>query len=212
MAQRYKLYTPPGSFRAVAPLIAAEYNNVSIEVVTENVEDAIARKSPTGKAPLLECLPSGPVLFSSHAIARFVAGLRNDSTLLGTSTKERMAVDEWMDWTASQVELPACIFFYPVLGYMAKNDAATQQARHDFGAALQLLETYLAKSTGKFLVNPQLISLADIVVVCTMLYPFQLVCDPEFLRPYGHVVRWFQHCVQQPEFVKVLGPVKMYKT
>ena len=120
-------------------------------------------------------------------------------------------MDEWMDWTASQVELPACILFYPILGYMPPNDAATRQAREDFGAALQLLETYLAKSAGEYLVNPQHISLADIVVVCTLLYPFQLACDPDFLRPYGHVVKWFQQGVRQPEFVKVLGPVKMYK-
>ncbi|KAG7358356.1 glutathione S-transferase, C-terminal-like protein [Nitzschia inconspicua] len=211
MAQRYKLYSPPGSFRALPPLISAEYNGIDIEIVTEKVEEIIAKKSPTGKAPLLECLPSGSVIFSSHAIARYVAGLRTDSTLLGTTQKERMAIDEWLDWTACQVELPACVLFYPKLGYMSSNEAATQQARQDFGTILQLLETYLSKQPGRYLVHPQRISLADIVVVCTLLYPFQLACDPDCLTPYRQVVRWFQQCVQQPEFVTVIGHVTLFQ-
>ncbi len=126
MAPTYKLYAPPGSFRAFAPLIAAEYNGISIEVATsqEEIETAIATKSPTGKAPILETLPSGQILFSSHAMARYVAGLRQDSGLLGTSFQDRALIDAWIDWTAQDVELPACVWFYPVVGYMPSNPAA----------------------------------------------------------------------------------------
>jgi len=66
------------------------------------------------------------------------------------------------------------------------------------------------KNTKKtyYLVGNQL-TLADIVVVSTLLYPFKLVCDKQFLQPYPTVVQWFQHCVAQPEFLQVVGTVAL---
>lgn len=55
------------------------------------------------------------------------------------------------------------------------------------------------------------ITLADITLACTLLYPFKLVCDKAFVKPYGNVVRWFLTCVNQPEFAKVVGKVDMCK-
>jgi len=119
---KYKLYTPTGSFRAFAPLIAAEYNKISIEVITENIEGFIKSKSPTGKAPILECLPAGGIIFSSYAISRYVSGLRNDrGLLLGYTVQERATIDEWIDWIAQDVELPVCVLIYPILGYIPHN-------------------------------------------------------------------------------------------
>ncbi|KAL3916943.1 MAG: hypothetical protein SGILL_004946 [Bacillariaceae sp.] len=221
----YKLYSPPGSFRAFATLIAAEYNGISIQVISDKVEttgqsleEIIRTKSPTGKAPILEC-PDGKVIFSSHAMARFVVSLRSDSVLLGKNTRERMAIDEWMDWVACEVELPACVCFYPALGLMLKNPVATTKAKTDLGVALQLLETYLSKqqktqrslSSFGFLVRPHQMTLADIVVASTLLYPFTLVCDEAYLQPYPNVVKWFLACVRQPQFVAVVGTIELYK-
>jgi elongation factor 1-gamma len=116
MAPTYKIFTPAGSFRAFAPLIAAEYNGVNVDVETNGIEAIVAAKSPTGKAPIMET-PKG-VIFSSHAMARFVAGIRRDSGLLGSSLQEQAAIDAWMDWAAQDVELPCCVWFYPVAGYI----------------------------------------------------------------------------------------------
>lgn len=60
------------------------------------------------------------------------------------------------------------------------------------------------------MVNDQ-ITLADIVIAATLLYPFKLVCDKNFLKPYTNVVRWFQTCVNQKEFIQVVGNVTMCK-
>lgn len=70
------------------------------------------------------------------------------------------------------------------------------------------LNTHLADKT--HLVGNQ-VTLADIVVVSTLLYPFKLVADKAYLKPYEHVLRWFQTCVQQPEFQQVIGTVTMCK-
>lgn len=122
MAPTYKLYTPAGSFRAFAPLIAAEYNGVDVDVITEDVDSIIAAKSPTGKAPLLET-PKGAI-FSSHAMSRFVASQRRDTGLVGGSFQEQSSVDAWMDWSAQDLELPACVLFYPVAGYIPYHEEA----------------------------------------------------------------------------------------
>lgn len=116
----YKLYAPEASFRAFSTLIAAEYNGVSIDVSTDL---SSASKSPVGKLPLLE-LQDSSTIFTSQAIARFIGGLRRDSGLLGDTLTEAAAVDAWMDWAAQDVELPACVWFYPVAGYMPFNQAA----------------------------------------------------------------------------------------
>lgn len=54
-------------------------------------------------------------------------------------------------------------------------------------------------------------TLADIVAVSTLLYPFKLVADKAYLKPYANVLAWFQHCVAQPEFQQVIGVVTMCK-
>jgi hypothetical protein len=134
------------------------------------MEDGIATKSPTGKAPILEVASTGRIIFSSNAITRYIAGLNeqqqqhqqqqvldddnddddddnddndNDddddgpnkcggrkrrlsssssisssSSLLGNSRSDRILVDAWLDWSAQDVELPVCVLFYPILGYI----------------------------------------------------------------------------------------------
>jgi elongation factor 1-gamma len=82
------------------------------------------------------------------------------------------------------------------------------KAETDMAAALQVLNDYLLDKT--YLVNDQ-ITLADIVLAATLVYPFKLVCDKNFLKPYGNVVRWFSTCVNQPEFAAVVGKVDICK-
>jgi elongation factor 1-gamma len=119
----YKLYAPEASFRAFSILIAAEYNGVSIDVSTDL--GAASTKSPVGKLPVLECSRQNgsDCIFSSAAAARFVAGLRRDTGLTGQTVVEGACIDAWMDWAAQDLELPACVWFYPVAGYMPFNQA-----------------------------------------------------------------------------------------
>lgn len=116
----YTLHAPEASFRAFSTLIAAEYNGVTVTVDTDL---KAASKSPVGKLPVL-VLPNGEVVFSSQASARYMAGLRRDSGLTGTTLTEGACIDAWMDWASTDLELPACVWFYPVAGYMPFNQAA----------------------------------------------------------------------------------------
>lgn len=84
----------------------------------------------------------------------------------------------------------------------------TAKATDDMKKALQVLQDHLAER--EYLVGKEM-TLADIVLVSTLVYPFKLVCDEAFLGPYDRVVRWFTTCVKRPEFVAVLGPVEICK-
>ena len=84
----------------------------------------------------------------------------------------------------------------------------SEKAWSDFTKALAKLDQHLDGKT--YLVNDT-ISLADIAVVATLLYPFKLVVDGEFMRPFVNVVRWFQECLSKEEFKAVLGEVELFK-
>ena len=82
------------------------------------------------------------------------------------------------------------------------------KAKKDLAAALAILDKQLSEK--KYLVGDS-ITLADIVVASALVYPFKLVCDSKYLKPYGNVVRWFTGCVGQAEFKAVIGDVVMCK-
>lgn len=56
-------------------------------------------------------------------------------------------VDSWIDFCAHEIELPATIWCYPVIGYMPYNDAAVSKAKEDLKTALGALEKALLERT-----------------------------------------------------------------
>merc|ERR1711976_1077479 len=59
-----------------------------------------------------------------------------------------------------------------------------------------------------FLVGER-VTLADIVVACTMLSLYQNVLDPGFRKSFGNVNRWFTTIINQPQVKKVVGAVAL---
>mmetsp|Transcript_20987 Transcript_20987/g.30240 ORF Transcript_20987/g.30240 Transcript_20987/m.30240 type:complete len:104 (+) Transcript_20987:481-792(+) len=91
---------------------------------------------------------------------------------------------------------------------MPFNKDAYEKAKIDLAAGLAKLDAHLLDHT--YLVGDR-ITLADIVVASTLIYPMKLLCDKAYLKPYVNAVRWFRTCVSQPEFVAVIGEVTMCK-
>jgi len=206
-----KLYTYPGNFRAFKTLIAAQYNGVDIEVPEfKMMEDSstpeFLAKNPLGKVPLLET--DQGCIFESNAIARYIARIRNDTELYGSTFFESGQIDSWIDFCANELELPAIIWFYPIFGYMPFNAAATAKAKEDLKKALEVLNTHLLHRT--FLVGDK-ITLADITIASALVYPMKMLLDPSFRKPYQNVERWFCTCVNQPQFKAVVGEVPLCK-
>lgn len=203
----HTLYTDKGNFRAFKILIAAEYNGIEIEIPdfkvgTDNKTVSYLAKSPLGRVPCLDT-PKGAI-FESGAIARYVAALRRDTELLGSSFFASSQVDSWIDFCSHDLELPATVWYYPALGYLPYNAASCGKAKGDVSKALAVLEKHLSDKT--YLVGHQ-ITLADITIACTLLYPFKFVADAAFRAPFPNVIRWFTTCVNQPQFECVVGTV-----
>mmetsp|Transcript_6284 Transcript_6284/g.7851 ORF Transcript_6284/g.7851 Transcript_6284/m.7851 type:complete len:429 (+) Transcript_6284:97-1383(+) len=202
-----KLLTYPGNFRAFKILVAAEYNGIDIEIpdfkmLEDNKTPEFLSKSPLGKVPVLET-PQGSI-FESNAIARYVARMRRDTELYGVSFFDSAQVDSWIDFSTHEVELPATMWFYPVIGYMPFNPLATEKAKSDLAKALGVLEKHLLDKT--YLVGEK-ITLADITIASALVYPMKLVMDADYRADFPCVVRWFMTIVNQPQFKAVVGEV-----
>jgi len=208
---QYKLHTDAGNFRAFKALIAAEYNKVDIQIVDVKLDNApadFASKSPHGKVPVLETM-NGEYVHESNAIARFIAKLRLDSELLGTSLLESAQVDSWIDFSSHNIELPSTLWFYPILGYMPLNESVSSVAKSDLFKALTVLDNHLVDKT--YVVGHK-ITLADIAIVSALIYPFKFVADPTYRSNFPNVMRWFTTCVYQKKIMAVVGKVELAST
>lgn len=208
MLHAQKLYTYPGNPRAIKALVAAEFNGVNVEVpafdmATIKSKEFLA-KNPLGKVPVLETAEGS--IFESNAIARYIARLRADTYLYGKTFFESAQVDSWIDFSTNELEVAVNTWLYPILGYTTFNAAATTKAKEDTKKALQVLENHLLLRT--YLVGEQ-ITLADIVLASALLYPFKMLLDKDFRKPFTAVTRWFQTLVNQPEFQVIVGDVPL---
>jgi elongation factor 1-gamma len=204
-----KLYTYPANWRVFKILIAAEYNGVDIELPAFDMAKDLKSKeflakTPVGKVPVLETAEGS--IFESGAIARYVARLRQDTGLYGKTFFEAGQVESWLEFSTHELEVPVSTWISPILGYGKFNAAANAKAKEDVKKALQVLENHLHLRT--YLVGDQ-ITLADIVIASALVYPFKMVLDKEFRKPFTAVNRWFSTLVNQPQFQAVIGDVPL---
>jgi len=205
-----RIYTYPENPRVYKALIAAKYVGVEIEVPsfemgTDNKTPEFLKKNPLGKVPVLET-DDGNSVFESNAIARYVARLNPSANLFGKSVYEAALVDQWVDFTVGEIDLPANAWLLPISGYIPNNPQATAKAVQDIRKVLTILNNHLATRT--FLVGER-VTLADIIVVCSVLKLYQMVLDASFRKPFANTNRWFLTCVNQPQFKAVLGDVHL---
>lgn len=203
-----KIYTYPDNPRVFKALIAAKYAGILIETPTfnfgvDNKTPEFLAKNPLGKVPVLETEEG--TIFESNAIARYVARLGN-AHLYGANDFEAGLVDQWLDFAVGEIDLPASVWLYPILGLIENNPQATNAAKGDIRKVLDVLNKHLADRT--FFVGER-ISLADIVLVCSLVFLYTTVLEPGFRKPFGNLNRWFLTCINQPNFKSVLGEVPL---
>lgn len=193
-------------------MIAAKYNDLNVKeqivkIGTDNKTPEFLKKFPIGKLPAFEGA-DGFVLYESNAIAHYIASAKEGTTLLGNSKKEAALVQQFTSFADNEFSPIAAAWLYPVLGYFPANDAAIESAKKNAHRALDSLNKHLASKT--FLVGER-VTLADIVMCCTLLGFYKLVFDQSFVGNYKNVNRWFITCINQPHFKSVLGEVVLCK-
>jgi len=191
-----KLYAHPDAYQTKKILIAAQYVGLEIE--------SAAGAAATGKIPVLEI--SQGCVFSSVAIARYVSRISRVAGLYGQNLLEGGAIDSWVEFCTHELEVPLSMWLLPVQGVCAEVPEATRLAKEDVKKALSVLDKHLLHNT--YMVGHQ-ITLADISVCCAVVDGLSLVLDADFRKPYPNFMRWFDLCMLQPEFAKILGKVQL---
>jgi len=135
------------------------------------------------------------------AIVRYLAKIRLDTCLHGRNFIESGMVDSWIEWSASELEIPLCTITYPLLGLYENNPAAAEQARMDMDEAVGVLEKHLVSNT--YMVGHQLTT-ADISIICALNDAFVLAFDGNFRRKHPNVMRWYDLITNQPAVKAVL--------
>ena len=202
------LYAFPGAFRTVKTLIAAKYADVDINVPSfelgkDNKTESFLAKNPSGKIPVLDT-PTGP-LFESNAIARYIARMRPDAGLFGGSFYENAQVDQWIDFSANELEPARGVWLYTVIGALPSNNPKPlQEAKKDVEAALKVLDQHFLHNT--YLVG-QGVTLADIAIFAALTDVYAKLLSPESQKAYPNVLRWFHTIANQPHVAEVHGKV-----
>lgn len=144
----------------------------------------------------------GKCLTDSNAIAYFVS----NEQLRGKTDYEKAQVLQWLGFADSEILPASCAWVFPILGILQYNKQAVDRAKEDIKMAMKALNAHLLTRT--YLVGER-ISLADISVACTLLQLYTNAFDPEFRKPYQNVNRWFMTIVNQANFKKVVGDIKL---
>merc|ERR1719218_520369 len=164
-----KLYAHQNSYKTHKALVAAKYANLQVENPKENGAE------PSGKIPVLET--DQGCIFTSIAIARYLARLRRDIGLYGHNLIEGGMIDSWVEFCTHELEIPLATWVFPLKGIFPEVPEATAQAKEDVKRALDVLNNHLLHNT--YMVGHQM-TLADICVACSLLDGLRLVLDAEF--------------------------------
>ncbi|KAJ3670850.1 hypothetical protein LUZ60_008276 [Juncus effusus] len=207
-----------GNKNAYKTLVGAEYCGVKVEHVKEFKRSdkthlflnghVFVRRNRLGKVPVLET-PEGPIV-ESNAMARYVAKLKDGSTLCGSSVYEFAQIEYWMAFSTTEIDEVLTRWVYPRMGVGVYN-AFSEQVVIDFMKnALHSLNTHLARGY-KYLVGDRM-TLADIVMTCDLYLGFTRVMTKSFTCEFRHVEEYFWNLVGQPAFKKFLGEVKQVES
>jgi len=202
------IYTYPGNPRVQRALIAAEYNGVKVEVPAfqfgvDNKTPEFLAKFPVGKVPAMDT-PQGP-LYESGAIARYIAKLNASTQLLGSSYYQQGQVDQWIDYLTLELQPAIVALAMPILGYAPFDQKVYDEAKKDLLKHLAILDKHFLRKT--YMVGEQ-ITLADITAATALVFPFTKILVADVRAKFPNVMRWFETCVNQPQFSKVLGKIE----
>jgi len=193
-----KLFAHPDNYKTKKALIAAKYVGLDIETPKAGAAEQI------GRIPALET--DQGAIFMSSAIARYIARISRPTGLYGQNLVESGMIDSWCEFCTQELEVPLCTWVLPVQGVFPEHPEATACAKEDVKKALQVLDKHLLSNT--YMVG-HTITLADISVCCALLDGMTLVLDESYRKPFANLMRWFNLCIEQPEFKAVLGAVKL---
>lgn len=170
---------------------------------TTNKSPAFLAKFPFGKVPAMETTQCS--LYESNALAYYIAAA-NKPELVGADAMTASLVQQYLAVADNEVVRTLSAWVYPLLGYSAFDASAVKHAIIEAHKVFAVLDKILLPRT--FLVGER-VTLADIVMCCSLLPAFKLVLDATERSKYINLTRWFCTLVAQPEFSAVIGDFEL---
>ncbi|XP_030640366.1 valine--tRNA ligase [Chanos chanos] len=188
----------PEDFRSLLALIAAEYASASPRALAQDPPAQVAKSRPA-----LVLGGNGEVLTGASAVSWYLA---SSGKRAGGSPREESEVWQWLSFAENELTPVACAVAFPLLGVMGVDKKLQQSSRAELLRVLKALDKALEPRT--FLVGESL-TLADMAVAMAALLPFKYVLEPADRQSLVNVNRWFVTCINQPQFLKVLGQIAL---
>uniref|UniRef100_A0A2K6SRI0 Elongation factor 1-gamma n=1 Tax=Saimiri boliviensis boliviensis TaxID=39432 RepID=A0A2K6SRI0_SAIBB len=182
------LNTCSENWRAFKALIAAQYSRAWVCVLSTphhfhfgqtNRTPESLRKFPASKFPAFEG-DNGFCGFESNAIVYYVS----NGELRGGTPEAAAQVAQWVSFADSDIMPQASTWVFPTLATMHHNRPLRMQRKNTFPVGEQA-------------------TLADITVVCTLLWLYKQVLEASFCQAFPSTNCWFL------TFQAVLGEVKL---
>ncbi|XP_041963961.1 valine--tRNA ligase isoform X1 [Alosa sapidissima] len=193
----------PDDFKSLLPLIAGQYCTPPPRVVTEMPPAGVA--GWTARPALVPGDAGGgsQALWGSSAVGWYLA---SRASRVGSGHQQQSRVWQWISYAQNEITPVACAVVFPLLGAKGLDKKLQENSRTVLMKLLKTLDQSLEPRT--FLVGESL-SLADIAVATAVLLPFKYVLEPADRKSLVNVTRWFVTCMNQPQFLAVLGPVPL---
>jgi glutathione S-transferase len=177
--------------------LGLSYDHVPLGGKFGGLDDPAYRAmNPNGKVPTLR--DGDLTLWESHAIVRYLAATYGNGTLWPSDAKQRAAVDQWTDWTATTFQ-PAWIdvFWKLVRTPAAQHDKpAIEKAKASAFALYGMLEKRLGEAA--FIGGEQL-TYADITAGASM---FRWMTMPIERPTMPNLAAWYERLQARPAFRK----------
>lgn len=191
------LYTYPKSFRGTKSRVAAEFSGATLKVVEVKENDKVHYHVPS-----FETEDKKFRLFEANSIAYYLS----NEQLIGKTAEDKASVVQWLEYGSVEIESSVASWVYAVLGLVESSQQLVNKAKEDLKTVFHCLNEHLKTRT--YLVGER-ITLADISVASELILAYEHVADEQFRAPYVNLNRWFQTMVNQPQFKKVTGEIKL---
>jgi len=181
------LYTWQGNSAAQIVQASAAVHNPDASLSVKNVAPG---ETPSGFPAYASC----PVLTTKQG-----QNLTQLSSMISEVIGKSICTTglEWISFAENVLTPNAAAWVYPTLGAMPNNKTAINEAKKNLLAALSHLNSALATKTFLVAERPTAV---DAACVGALNLAFKQVLDKNYQKNIPHVVRWFQTCINQPEF------------
>ncbi|KAI0087508.1 elongation factor 1-gamma [Irpex rosettiformis] len=170
----------------------------------DNKKPEFLAKFPHGKIPALET-KDGFRVFETTAIARYIAALAPNSTLLPSDPKDAALVDQWISVADTEILAPSNLVNQMCRGMFQYTKPVHTTFTERALRGLTTVENHLATNT--FLVGER-ITLADITLASVVQRASSVVLDAESRKKFPNTFRHAETIVNQPALKEIFGPIE----